>query len=198
MHVPDEAQVVLVAARLANGHAPLLDGLENLGLHAGGADRRALGEAADELIEKLLGGDLEVKGVAAVLDANIEQVEGEQGDVGVALVDVVDNGRGSLARRRALFAVDEVRDLEVERQVGLVVVRAARRVDVPLDLRRRLAAVLAPAVAGSRTSRGCLHGAGLMTLRRRGLRAVAVRFEAVSCVAASGTEQSGRARSMFV
>jgi hypothetical protein len=35
---------------------------------------RALGEAANELIEELLGADLEVEGVAAVLDADVEEL----------------------------------------------------------------------------------------------------------------------------
>lgn len=38
--------------------------------------RRALGETANELIEKLLGADLEVERVAAVLNADIEELQG--------------------------------------------------------------------------------------------------------------------------
>jgi hypothetical protein len=36
--------------------------------------RRALWKAADELIKKLLGADLEMKSVPAVLDANVEEL----------------------------------------------------------------------------------------------------------------------------
>jgi len=35
---------------------------------------RALGEAADELVEKLLGADLKVERVGAVLDADVEEL----------------------------------------------------------------------------------------------------------------------------
>jgi hypothetical protein len=38
--------------------------------------RWALGETADEFIEELLGADLEVEGVAAVLDADVEELWG--------------------------------------------------------------------------------------------------------------------------
>jgi hypothetical protein len=36
--------------------------------------RRALWKAADELIEELLGADLEMKSVPAVLDADVEEL----------------------------------------------------------------------------------------------------------------------------
>jgi hypothetical protein len=49
---------------------------------------RALGKAADEFIEELLGADLEVEGVAAVLDADVEELCGGElwdGQGGAAL-----------------------------------------------------------------------------------------------------------------
>lgn len=113
VHIPDEAQVVLVPARLADGAPPLLDGLEDLCLDTRGTDGRALGEAADQLVEELLGADLQVEGVAAVLDADVEQVQGQQGDVGVAVIDIANDGHGGLAWGGALLRVDQVRDLEV-------------------------------------------------------------------------------------
>lgn len=147
VHIPDEAHVLLVAAGLADGAAPLLDGLENLHLHPAVAHWRALGEPADELVEELLCADLEVEGVAAVLDTDVEQVEGQQGDIGIAVVDVVDDGDGSLARGGALLGVDEVRDLEVQGEVGLVVLRAAGSLDEALELRGGMAAVSPPLVS---------------------------------------------------
>lgn len=152
VHVPDEAQVLFVAAGIANGYPPFLNCLENLGLDPRGPDGRALGEPADELIEELLCADLEVEGVATVLDADVEQVEGEEGDIGVAVVDVADNGGGGLARGGALLAVDEVGDLEAQGEVGLVVLGAAGRLDEAVELRGRAGAEV-PAVAGRSSSR---------------------------------------------
>ena len=162
MHVPDKAQVLLVSACLANCTAPFLNGFEDLELDAGGADRRPLWKAADQLIEELLGADLEVEGVAAVLDADVEQVEGEQRDVGVAVVDVVDDGHGGLARGRTLFGVDQVGDLEVQGQVRLVVVGTAGGRDEALKLRRCRTAHLGPPVARGIAGRRRLHVAGVL------------------------------------
>lgn len=75
-----------------------------------------------------------MKGIATVLDANVEQRQGQQGDVGVTVVDEVDNGRGSLARGSSLLAINEVRNLEIQCEVGLVVVGTAGRLDVALQL----------------------------------------------------------------
>lgn len=165
MHVPDEAQVILVAARLAYRHAPLLYQLKNLGLDAGRADWGAFRESPHQLVEELLCADLQVERVAAVLDADVEQAECKQGDIGVAVVDEADNGSGSLARGGALFAVDQVRDLEIERQVGLVVFGAAGSLDEAQELRWR-AADISPAVAGRRASRGSFHRVWLVVYVR--------------------------------
>lgn len=121
VHVPDEAQIISIPARLANRHAPFFNQLKDPVLDAGRPNWRALRESPHQLVEEFLCADLQVEGVAAVFDADIEQAEGEQGNIGVAVVDEADNGCGSLARGGALLAVDEVRDLEVERQIGLVV-----------------------------------------------------------------------------
>ena len=130
VHVPDKAQILFVPARLTYRNAPLLNGLEDPGLDPGRANGWTLGKSADELVEKLLCADLEVEGVAAILDADVEQVEGEEGDVGVAVVDEADNGRGGLARGGALLAIDEVGDLETQRQVGFIVLGTTSRLDV--------------------------------------------------------------------
>ena len=76
MHVPDEAQIVLVPRRLTDCLAPFFNQLEDAVLDARGVHGRALGKAADELVEELLGADLEVEGVAAVLDADVEELWG--------------------------------------------------------------------------------------------------------------------------
>lgn len=46
-------------------------------LHPSGPQLRTLGESTNQLIQKLLGADLEVEGVPAVLDADVEELEGE-------------------------------------------------------------------------------------------------------------------------
>lgn len=148
MHVSNEAQVLLVPTGLAYRPSPFLNRFENLGLHPCRPDGWSLGKPPDKLVEELLGADLQVERVAAVLDANIEQVDGQQRNVWIAVIDVIDNGRGGLARCAALLGVDEVGDLEVEGQVGLVVLGTAGRLDEALELRRR-PTKLAPAIAGS-------------------------------------------------
>ena len=77
--------------------------------------RRALRETADELVEELFGADLEVEWIAAVLDADIEELcggelqvgsggaalsytERKKGDVLVAMVDIVYYGHGCFSR----------------------------------------------------------------------------------------------------
>lgn len=156
VHVPDEAQIIFVPARIANRHAPLLNQLKDPVLDAGRPDWRALRESPHQLVEELLCADLQVEGVAAIFDADVEQAEGEQGNIGVAVVDEADNGRGSLARGAALFAVDEVRNLEVERQIGLVVFGAAGSLDEAQELRRGATSV-APAIASRGASRSSFH-----------------------------------------
>lgn len=129
MHVSDEAQVISVSARLANRHAPFFNQLKDLVLNAGRSNWRTLRKSPHQLVEELFCANLQVEGVAAVLDADIEQAEGQQGNVGVAVVDEADNGRRSLARGGAFLAVDEVRNLEIKRQVGLVVFGTAGSLD---------------------------------------------------------------------
>jgi len=55
-----------------------------------------------------------VKGVAAVLDTYVEQVQRQQGHVGIPVVDVPHNRNGRFARRGPLLGVDEVGDLEIQ------------------------------------------------------------------------------------
>ena len=72
--------------------------------------------------------------VAAVLDANIEQVDSQECDIGVPVVDETDDGSSSLSRGAALLGVDEVGDFEVQGEIGLVVLGTARGLDKPLEL----------------------------------------------------------------
>jgi hypothetical protein len=53
-----------------------------------------------------------VERVAAVLDANVEQVQRQDRDVGVPVVYVADDSISGFARGRPLLGVDEVGDLE--------------------------------------------------------------------------------------
>ena len=71
MHVPYEAQVILVPRCLAYRLAPFFDQLEDASLHARRMYGWALWESADELVEEFFGTDLEVERVAAVLNTDI-------------------------------------------------------------------------------------------------------------------------------
>ena len=74
MHVADKTQVLLVLGCLADGLPPFFNQLEDLVLYASRPDLRTLWEAADQLVQKLLGTDLEMEGVAAVLGAYVEKL----------------------------------------------------------------------------------------------------------------------------
>lgn len=74
VHIPNMPQVLLVPRRLTYRLPPLFNQLENAVLHARRVHGRAFGEAAHELVEELLGADLEVEWVTAVLDADIEEL----------------------------------------------------------------------------------------------------------------------------
>lgn len=158
MHVPNKAQVLLVAARFAYCQAPLLNCLEDLGLDPGRPDWGPFGKPADKLIEKLFRTDLEVERIAAVLDADIEQTKREQGDIGIAMVDEGDDSGSSFPWRSTLLRIDQISDLEVECKVRLVVLGAAGGLDEALELGRGTAAELGPAIAGGRPGRSRLHG----------------------------------------
>ena len=67
-------QILLISRRLADRLPPLFNRLENAMLHPRRPHRWPLGKPSYQLIEKLLGADLEVEGVSAVLDTNIEQL----------------------------------------------------------------------------------------------------------------------------
>lgn len=132
MHIPYESEILLVPRRLTYCAPPFLNSFQNPHLYACWPHRGPFGKPADELIKEFFGTDLKMKRVSAILDANIEQTESKQRDVGVSVVDVVHNGDCSLTRRRALLRINEVRDLKVDCQVGLEVLRAAGLLNVSL------------------------------------------------------------------
>lgn len=74
MHVPYKPQIVLVPRRLTYSLPPFFYQLEYLILHPRRVNRRALWKSADELVEEFLGADLEVESVAAVFDADVEEL----------------------------------------------------------------------------------------------------------------------------
>jgi hypothetical protein len=74
MHVPNVDQIRLVLAVDTERVLPLVDELENPRHGWWREGRGSLREPADELVEEVLGADLEVEGVAAVLDEDIEQL----------------------------------------------------------------------------------------------------------------------------
>jgi hypothetical protein len=74
MHVPYEAQIVLVPRSLAYGLPPFFYQFKDFALYSRRVHRRTFWEAPDELVEKLLCAYLEVEGISAVFDANVEEL----------------------------------------------------------------------------------------------------------------------------
>ena len=95
-----------------------------------------------------------MKGVSAVLDANVKKSEGEQGNVGIAMINIVDNGSSRFTRGGTLLGVYEIGDFEVQSEIGLIVLGTAGMLDEALKLgggsARRWHIV--PAVASRRAS----------------------------------------------
>jgi hypothetical protein len=107
VHIPYETQVVLVPRSLAYGLPPLFYQFENLALYTRRVHRGPFREAADEFVEKFFSAYLKVECVAAILDANVEElcdgelcvdwsegsasyIECEESYVLVPVVDIVD------------------------------------------------------------------------------------------------------------
>lgn len=156
MHIPDEAQVLLVTACFADGAPPFFYSFKNLHLHPAVSNRRAFWEATNKLIEEFLGADLQVEGIATVLDADVKQAQSQYGHTGIAVVHIVDDGHGGFAWGGALLGVDQVGDLEVEGQVWLVVFGAAGALDEALELGGSMPPS-SPWVSGGRSCAGRLH-----------------------------------------
>ena len=161
VHIPDESQVVLVPAGLANGPPPLLYSLQYLVLNFARTNWGPFREATHQLVEEFLGADLEVERVPAVFHAYVEQVQSEHSDVGITVIDKVDYSDRGLSRSRPFFVVDEVGNLESNGQVGLVVLGTAGLLNVALQL-GSAATCFSPAVP-----RSCSGSSGLHTCSRR-------------------------------
>ena len=89
MHVANVDEVLLVLAVEAERVLPLVHELEDLGHGRGRERRRSFREPTHELVEEVLGADLEVERVPAVLDEDVEQLDGVR--VGVSACST---GRG--------------------------------------------------------------------------------------------------------
>lgn len=61
-----------------------------------------------------------MKWVSAIFDTNIEQGKRKERDVGVSMVDIIDNGDCGLSRGIAFLRIDKVGDLEVQPEVGFI------------------------------------------------------------------------------
>jgi hypothetical protein len=61
--------------------------------------RRAFGKSADELIEEFLCAYLKMEWVAAVLDADVQEIEREKGNVLIAVIDIVYDGNSCFSGR---------------------------------------------------------------------------------------------------
>lgn len=103
-------EVVLVLGRHADGVLPLVDELEDTTHHTPDDHRRPLGEAPNELIEKLFRANLQLDRIAAVLDQVVEHAQREQRLVRVARVDVHQEGLGG-------FASTEVSELVLTKEL---------------------------------------------------------------------------------
>ena len=97
MHVSDISEIVLPPGFDADAFLPLMYELQDA-RHDGSRERRGtLWKASYHLVEKLLGGDLEVERVSTALDESIEECEGEHRYVGIAVVDKTHDEHGGLA-----------------------------------------------------------------------------------------------------
>ena len=83
MHVSYEAQIFLVLGCLTYRRPPLFDQFQDLVLYARISEGWPFREAANELVQKLFGTDLEVERIAAVFDAIVEELSLVSINVGV-------------------------------------------------------------------------------------------------------------------
>lgn len=80
MHIPNETKVLFVPRSLAYCLSPFFDRLEYSVLDPGGADGGPLWKAPDQFIEEFFGADLQMKGIPAIFDANIQQLPPKLGN----------------------------------------------------------------------------------------------------------------------
>lgn len=72
MHVSDKSKILLEFGSLADCGPPFLNQFQDLLLDSRVSDRRSFWKSADQFIKELLGADLEVERITAVLDAVIQ------------------------------------------------------------------------------------------------------------------------------
>jgi hypothetical protein len=106
MHISDESKVLLVSRCLTYRTPPFLYSLQNLMLYASRTDGWTFWKPSHKFIEKFLCTYLEVKGVSAIFNTYIEEIEGEQCDVWVSMIDIVHNRNGSFSRSVSFFLVN--------------------------------------------------------------------------------------------
>lgn len=74
VHISNVDQILPVLARDADRRLPLLYQLEDLLLRGAWENGRPFGKALDELVEKFFCSDLQMEGVAAILDEVVQQL----------------------------------------------------------------------------------------------------------------------------
>lgn len=80
MHIPYETKVLFVPRSLTYCLSPLLDSLEDSVLDPGGAYGGPLWKAPDQFIEEFFGADLQMKGISAIFDANVQKLHSKLGN----------------------------------------------------------------------------------------------------------------------
>jgi hypothetical protein len=119
MHVTYKAEILLVPGSLTYCSPPFFNGLQNLHLHSCRSNRGPFGESSNKLIKELFSTDLEMERVSAIFDANIEEAKSKQRDVGVSVVDEIDDANSCFSRRIPFLGIDKVCDLEIHSEIGL-------------------------------------------------------------------------------
>jgi hypothetical protein len=86
MHVANVAEIVLPSRVLADSLLPGVDEFEDASHDGTRERRRALGKAADQFVEKLLGRYLEVKRISTALDEGVQKRKREHRNMRVPVV----------------------------------------------------------------------------------------------------------------
>lgn len=93
--------------------------------HNGTGERgRAFWEPSDELVEEFFGGNLKVEWISAHLDEGIEQTDGENGDMWIAVVHCLNDEHRSFSWTVGFLFIDVLCDLDMK---GVVIVWLGRR-----------------------------------------------------------------------
>ena len=74
MHIPYKPQILFISRRLTDRLSPFFDRFQNAVLYPRRPHRGPLGEPPDQFIQELLRANLEMEGVAAILDTNVKQL----------------------------------------------------------------------------------------------------------------------------